>query len=222
MGTAFLSTIEGEENTSSSPSLEFTSRLVIPIVRVNYLFVSPWIILGIPPAALFQQSALFTILIAAIGLTGMLRGRRRLASVASLSLLSLLVWEKAAGDLFGLGAPDTAVLMFQFMGVLFFMEASGVVLTFDWTNKVLSSKRDDISMAVRGRVLEWTLGQLVELGKLTLAAVGLSLGLLVLGSVLNVSLNQLAFTAILVLGSAVAVLFLLTNRREPAGPVQLN
>ncbi len=152
----------------------------------------------------------------------MFLGKRKVASVASLSLLSLLVWEKTAGDLFGLAAPDTAVLMFQFMGVLFFMEASGVVLTFDGTNKVLGSKRDDISMAARERALEWTLGQLVELGKLTLAAVGLSLGLLVLGSVLNVSFNQIGFTAILVLGSAVAILFLLTNRREPAGPAQHN
>ena len=196
------------------------SRLIILIVRVNYLFVSPWIILGIPPVALFQQSSLFTILIAAIGLVGTLFGKRKMTLLASFSLLSLLVWEKAAGDLFGLAAPDTAVFMLRFMGVLFFMEASGVVLTFDWTNKTLSSKQDAISMATREKAMEWTLGQLVELGKLTLAAVGLSLGLLVLGSIVSLSFNQLAFTGILVLGSVVAILFLLTNRREPAGPVQ--
>jgi hypothetical protein len=198
------------------------SRLVIPIVRVNYLFIPPWIILGIPSVALFQQSALFAILIAAIGLMGTFFGRGKMAFLASFSLLSLLVWEKAAGDLFGLAAPDTAVFMLQFMGVLFFMEASGVVLTFDWTNKTLRSKQDAISLAARQKVLDWTLGQLFQLGKLTLAAVGLSLGLLVLGSIVSVSFNQLAFTGILVLGSVVAILFLLTNRREPAGPAQRN
>lgn len=150
----------------------------------------------------------------------MLLGRRRIAYVASLSLLSLLVWGKVAADLFGLASPDTAALMSEFMGVLFFMEASGVVLTLDWTDRVLSSKQDDVSIAMRGRVLEWARGQLFELGKLSVAAVGLSLGLLVLGSVVSVSFNQLAFTAILVLGSAAAVLFLLINKREPAGRVE--
>ncbi len=170
--------------------------------------------------ALFEQPTFFAILIAGIGLVGMLLRRRRVAIATSLSLLALLIWEKVAGDLFRLPAPDTAVFILQFMGVLFFMEASNVVLTFDRTNELLSLKRDDISNAARRTVLEWTLGQLVELGKLTLSAVGLSLGLLILGSLVSLSLNQLAFTAILALGSVVAILFLLTNRREPAGPAR--
>ncbi len=193
---------------------------MIPLLRANYLLVAPWIVLSIPPAALLEQPVIVTIAIAALGLLGMIGKSRRTVILASSSLILLLVWEKAAGDLFGLGAPDTALFILQFMGVLFFMEASLVTLTFDSTSRVLASKMDEVSRVLRVRAIEWAQVQLVELGKLTLAAIGLSLGLLVLGSVLSVSFNQLGFTAFLVLVSVVVVLFLLTNRREPSGIAQ--
>ena len=122
--------------------------------------------------------------------------------------------------MFGLGAPDTAVFILQFMGVLFFMEASNVALTFDSISRALKSKQDDFTVVARSQVSRWAQFQLIELGKLTVAAIGLSLGLLVLGSVLSVSFSQLGFTAFLVLASVVVVLFLLTHRREPAGPAE--
>ncbi len=193
---------------------------MIPLLRANYLLVAPWIVLSIPSAALLGQPVVFTVVIAALGLLGIMWRSRRTVIFASSCLLLLLVWEKAAGDLFALGAPDTAVFILQFMGVLFFMEASLVTLTFDSTNRILASKKDEISTALQARALEWAQVQLVQLGKLTLAAIGLSLGLLVLGSLVSVSFNQLGFTAFLVLVSVVVVLFLLTNRREPAGVAQ--
>ena len=50
---------------------------------------------------------------------------------------------------------------------------------------------------------------------MTLGAFMLSIGLLVFGSLVNVSVDQLAFAGILVLASVIAILFLLTHRREP-------
>jgi hypothetical protein len=107
------------------------------------------------------------------------------------------------------------VLLFQFMLVIFFMEASVTVLTFDLTIKQLEGKTDDLSNIARMRVTKWERVQLFNLGKLTLASIGLSLGLLVLGSLLSVSIDQIAFSGILVLAAVVAIFVLLTFRREP-------
>jgi hypothetical protein len=63
--------------------------------------------------------------------------------------------------------------------------------------------------------MEWVRVQLLSLGKLTIAASGLSLGLIVLGSLVSVSVNLLAFSGILALASVVAIFILLTYRREP-------
>ncbi len=160
------------------------------------------------------------ILITPAGLVGMLLRKRRIVSLASMGLLLLLIWGKVAGDLFGIGAPDTAVFLVQFMAILFFWEASSIALIFDSAFKELGPKLDDISVAIRIRVSDWARLQLVALAQLSLAAIGLSLGLLVLGSTVSVSINQLGFTAILVLAYVVAILFLLTNRREPGSPLK--
>jgi hypothetical protein len=48
-----------------------------------------------------------------------------------------------------------------------------------------------------------------------IGASALSLGLLVLGGFSSISINQLAFSAALVLVAVGVLLFLLTNRREP-------
>ena len=150
-----------------------------------------------------------------MGLVGMLLGNRTAIFVASGSLLLLIVWGKVAGDIYGLPGPDSALLLFQFMLVIFLMEASTTVLTYDSTIKQLDGKDDDLSSLARLQVMQWERVQLLNLGRLTLASFGLSLGLLILGSLVSVSVNQIAFSGILVLAAVVAIFMLLTYRREP-------
>ena len=190
-------------------------RIVTPFLRINYVFLAPWIILSLPPSALAQQSILVTAVVAIVGFVGMLLGNRTAIFVASGSLLLLIVWGKVAGDIYGLPGPDSALLLFQFMLVIFLMEASSTVLTFDSTIKRLEGKNDDISSLARMQVMNWERVQLFNLGKLILASFGLSLGLLVLGSLVSVSVDQIAFSGILVLAAVVAIFVLLTYRREP-------
>jgi hypothetical protein len=135
--------------------------------------------------------------------------------LASASLLLLLIWGKVARDLYGLPGPDSALLLLQFMLVIFLMEASTTTLTFDYTIKQLEGKDDDLSAMARMRVREWERVQILNLGKLTIASFGLTLGLLILGSLVSVSVNQIAFSGILVLAAFVAIFILLTYRREP-------
>jgi len=135
--------------------------------------------------------------------------------LASASLLLLLIWGKVARDLYGLPGPDSALLLLQFMSVIFLMEASTTTLTFDYTIKQLEGKDDDLSAMARMRVTDWERVQLLNLGKLTIASFGLTLGLLILGSLVSVSVNQIAFSGILVLAAFVAIFILLTYRRDP-------
>ena len=134
---------------------------------------------------------------------------------ASGSLLVLIVWGKVAGDLYGLPGPDSAVLLLQFMLVIFLMEASTTALTLDSAIKPLEGKNDDLSESARMRAMRWERVQLFNLGKLTAASFVLSLGLLILGSLVSVSFNQIAFSGVLVLAAVVAIFVLLTYRREP-------
>ncbi len=184
-------------------------------LKINYLFLAPWIILSVPPSALVQQSILVTVVVAIAGLAGMLLGNRTAVLLASVSLLLLIVWGKVASDIYGLPGPDSALLLLQFMLVIFLMEASTTALTFDSTIRQLEGKNDDLSALARMRVMEWARVQLFNLGKLTIAAFGLSLGLLILGSLVSVSFNQIAFSGILVLAAVVAIFILITYRREP-------
>lgn len=183
-------------------------------MKVNHVFLVPWIILSIPSVALFQQQVLAILTIMIIGLAGMLTGKSTLASLASASLLLFIVWEKIASDIYSLPGPDSALLLLQFMLVILLMEASNATLTVDAAFSRLE-KNDDISRAVRARVTEWARTQLLSLGKITAAAFGLSLGLLVIGDLVSVSVNQLAFSGVLVLAAVAALLVLLTYRREP-------
>jgi hypothetical protein len=144
-----------------------------------------------------------------------LQGNRTTIFVASGSLLLLIVWGKVAGDIYGLPGPDSALLLLQFMLVIFLMEASTTVLTFDSNIKQLEGKTDNLSSLARMQVMKWERVQLFNLGRLTLASFGLSLGLLILGSLVSVSVNQIAFSGILVLAAVVAVFVILTYRREP-------
>jgi hypothetical protein len=135
--------------------------------------------------------------------------------LASAGLSLLIVWGKIASDVYGLPGPDSALLLLQFMLVISLMEASTTALTFDYCMKQLEDKNDEVSELQRKRVMEWVRVQLLSLGKLTIAASGLSLGLIVLGSLVSVSVNLLAFSGILALASVVAIFILLTYRREP-------
>jgi len=144
-----------------------------------------------------------------------LLGNRAAVLLASASLLLLIVWGKIASDIYRLPEPDSALLLFQFMLVIFLMEASTTALTFDSTIKGLKGKNDDISALARMRVTKWARLQLFSLGKLTTAAFALSLGLLILGSFVSVAVDQIAFSGALVLAAVVAIFILLTYRREP-------
>jgi hypothetical protein len=148
----------------------------------------------------------------------MLLGNRSAISIGSGSMMLLIVWGKVAGDIYGMPGPDSALLLLQFMTVIFLMEASNAVLTIDSTLKELESRNDDLSGLARMQAMKWETVQLFSLGKLTLASFGLSLGLLVLGSFVGVSVNQIAFSGILVLVAVVAIFVLLTYRREPEQP----
>ncbi len=189
--------------------------MVTVFLKINYVFLAPWVILNLPPSALAQQSILVTAAVAILGIAGMSLGNRTAIFAASGSLLLLIVWGKVAGDIYGVRGPDSALLLFQFMLVIFLMEASATVLTFDSTIKRLEGKNDDISSLARTHVMKWERVQLFSLGRLTLASFGLSLGLLILGSLVSVSANQIAFSGILVVASVVAIFVLLTYRREP-------
>jgi hypothetical protein len=134
---------------------------------------------------------------------------------ASGSLLLLIVWGKVASDIYGLPGPDSALLLLQFMLVIFLMEASATALIFDSTIKQLEGKNDDLSTLARMRMMKWEQVQLLSLGKLALGAFGLSLGLLILGSLVSVSVNQIAFSGVLVVAAVIAIFILLTYRREP-------
>jgi hypothetical protein len=147
----------------------------------------------------------------------MLLGNRTVVLVVSGSLLLLIVWGKVASDLYGLPGPDSALFLFQFLMVIFLMEASSVVLSFDSTMRQLGGKNDDLSSLARMRMLKWERDQLFSLGRLTLASFGLSLGLLIIGGLASISINQIAFSGVLVLAAVVAIFVLLTYRREPEG-----
>lgn len=142
-------------------------------------------------------------------------GSKNAMWLASASLLLLLVWGKAASDLYGLPGPDSALLLLQFMLVIFLTEASTTILTLDYTINNLKGKDDELSALARVQVTKWERAQLLNLGKLTLASFGLTLGLLILGSLISVSVNHIAFNGILVLAAFVAVFILFTYRREP-------
>ena len=145
----------------------------------------------------------------------MLIGSRIATFIASGTLLLLVVWGKVAADIYSLPGPDSALFLLQFMLVIFLLEASTVVLNSDSVFKQLKGKNDELSSIARVRVMSWKQVQLLGLGKLMLASFGLSLGLLIIGSVVSVSVNQIAFSGVLVIAAVVAIFVLLTYRREP-------
>jgi hypothetical protein len=186
-------------------------------LKVNHAFLVSWIVLSLPAAALFQIQLFVLAALTIIGLAGMLLKIPTASAAVSVSLLGLIVWGKIASDILSLPAEDSAVLLLQFIIVIFLMEASNAALTFDAAYSRLAGKDDEISIAARARLIRWVSAQLANLGKFAIATFGLSIGLLLVGGIFNVSFNQLAFSGILVLAAVVALLILLTYRREPEG-----
>jgi len=191
-------------------------------VRLHYLLLAPWIVLSIPLEVLFGLGILIVFAIAIVGLLGMFSKRQKLASFASLALLATIIAGKVGTDLARLAAPDTLVLLVQFVAVIFFVEASRAVLSFDKESDELGEKEDEVSEAVRRRLDVWVGGQLSRQMRLIMGALGLSLLLLVLGGFASISLNEPVVSALLVMLVVVGLLFLITQRREPeTRPVRL-
>jgi hypothetical protein len=129
--------------------------------------------------------------------------------------VGLLIWGKVATDLLKSSQPDSAVLLAEFIAIIFLMEASTVILTFESARERLNVKNDEISKAQQGHLAKWASSQVFLQGKLALATILLSLTLLLLAGVTGVSSNQLAVSGSLVLVAVVLLLFLATYRREP-------
>jgi hypothetical protein len=184
-------------------------------VRLHYLLLAPWIVFSVPLEVFFGLGILIVLAIVITGLLGMFARRQGLASFASLALLVVIIAGKVGTDLVSAAAPDTLVFLVQFVAVLFFMEASRVVWSFDKEANELAGRTDDVSQAVRARLGMWVKGQLSRQARLMVGALGLSLVLLVLGGFTSVSIDQIAFSAILVVLAVGALLFLITQRREP-------
>jgi hypothetical protein len=198
-------------------------RVATVLIRLNYLVLAPWIAFSIPSLVFFGLQVLVVLIVSAIGSLGMLAKREAFARAASLTLFALMIAGKVGGDLLGAAAPDTAVLLSQFVAVIFFMEASRVVLSFDRENGELAGKQDELSTGLMGKLVGWAQGQLVSQARIMLVAVGLSLLLLVIGGFSSISINQLGFSAALVLVVVGVLLFLVTQRREPeTQPVRLS
>ena len=185
------------------------------MVRLQYLFLSPLVILAIPASALSGQNLPITVAVALVGLLGTMLGRQTLATTASFSLLVLLIWGKAAASILKTASPDTALLLVEFTAVLVFMEAASTVISYGEDYSILRAREDELSEVLRVRLQAWLRNQLVNQGKLALVAVGLSIVLLPVAGLTSISSNQLVFTATLALLAVVVLLFLVTHRREP-------
>lgn len=154
-------------------------------------------------------------IVAGTGLLGTLGKNDLLVSGASLIMLALIIGGKVGADLLGLAAPDTAIVLAQFVAVIFFMEASKVVLSFDAESRELEGKQDELSWDIRRQLVNWTQSQISGQSRIMAVVLGLSLLLLVVGGFTSVSINQLGFSAGLVLIVVGVLLFLVTNRKEP-------
>ncbi len=111
--------------------------------------------------------------------------------------------------------PDTAAFLVEFGMVVYFMEANKVVLTFDKSHEELKKKEDDFSKALEARLTVWLRNQLSRQGRIAIGSIGLSLVLLLLAGFTSISTGQLPLTGALLLLAIIALLFLVTYRREP-------
>lgn len=162
-----------------------------------------------------SQNVLVGVALGLVGLAGMLFWKRFLAMTASLTLLGMLIWGKAAGSILKLDTPDTAVLLTEFALIILLAEESLVVLTFHREHSNLKSRRDEYSQLLTQRLQGWLANQLSNQAKLALAGLGLSIGLVPIAGLTTISSDQLVFSATLALLAVVVLMFLVTHRREP-------
>lgn len=179
------------------------------------MILAPWIVLGVPSQVFLGFGPTIALATGLLGLFGMFAKKQVLAAFASVILLVLLVAGKVGTDLTRSPSPDTALLLLQFAMVIFFMEASRVVLSFEMEASSLVLKMDEMSNAILERLFLWVKGQLSWQFRMVFGALGISLVLLTLGGLASFSFNQIAFSAVLVLLVVSALLFLATQRREP-------
>ncbi len=185
------------------------------LAKVHYLFLAPLIVLGLVSLPVLGETVLGAAVVVAAGLSGTILGRKGLVLIASAGLLLLLVSGKVALDLFRVGSQDTAVLLVEFGMVLFFMEAALVVADYDKTKRDFEGKGDEMSQVLVVHLGDWLRNLLSRQGKIALGSIGLSILLVPLAGFTSISSGQLPLTGALVLIAIVALLFLVTHRREP-------
>lgn len=190
----------------------------LTVVKFQHLFLSPFVILSIPAAALSGQPLALSVAVAAVGLSGMIFKKQILASTGSISLLVLIVWGKASASLIQTAAPDTALLLVQFTAVLVFMEASSVTFSFEEQYTRLKPKEDELTETLRTQLQSWLLSQFRNQGKLAVMSLALSIILLPIAGITSITSNQLVFSATLALVAVIVLLFLVTHRRESEPP----
>ncbi len=184
-------------------------------MTLNPLFIAPWIVFSVPPQLVLFQPLGFAVLISVMGIIGVLSPKSGVVSLAFAILMVLIISGEVYSHISGRPGPDTAVLMIQFIMILFLYETSITVLRFDKVSAKTQAKEDNFSMNAAAQATAWMRRQFLSLSELTIGAVGLSLALVVIGGFGNVSIDQIGFTAVLVLAAVIAILFLLTYRREP-------
>jgi peptidoglycan/LPS O-acetylase OafA/YrhL len=172
-------------------------------------------VLSVPLGVFFGLGIPIVFVIVVFGLLGMFGRKQGFASFASLALLAVIIAGKVGTDLGKTVAPDTLVLLVQFIGVIFFMEASKVILSFDRETVELGERVDEVSEAIRKRLNTWVSGQLSKQARLIVGTLGLSLLLLILGGFTGISVNEPVPLSLLAIIVVVALLFLITQRREP-------
>ena len=97
------------------------------------------------------------------------------------------------------------------------MEANSVVATFYASHRGLGEKKDELSQVLEARLRLWLRNQLSRQGGIAIGSIGLSVVLLPLAGLTSISSSELSVTGALLFLAIVALLFLVTHRREPEG-----
>jgi len=205
----------GTANTTANENLGSAVRIEVGAVKFHFLFIAPLVLFSIPSIGLLGLNIPLLILITVSGMAGNLLTRKRFATLTSIALLCLLVWGRVADDLFNVKPPDTAIFLVEFGMVLFLMEANQVLLTFETLHRAHRGKSDDLSSALEDRLWIWLRSQFSRQGKIAFGSLGISLALLPLAGFTSISTEQLPLTGALLLIAVIALLFLVTYRREP-------
>ncbi len=185
------------------------------LVKVHHLLIAPWVVFSVPPRTVLGLQAAAVILIVFAGLFGTLNRKKELISSASSGLIAVLVGGKIVADLDRLTPPDTAVLLSQFIVIIFLMEASFPVVEYELEMRSLRERDDELSLHMIDRVQKWFGNQLAADLRLGIACFVLSLALLTLGSFASIRVGQLALLALFLLAAVIALFILLTYHREP-------